>query len=54
MKRRWSRPCSALRDLFDLQTNPPTEVTPAGGYVFAYDPATLAELDAVASEGPER
>ena len=39
------------RDLFDLRAGDEARRRHAGGYVFPYDPATLAELDAAADSG---
>jgi integrase len=40
-----------VRDLFDLRAATKPGDGTAGGYVFPYDPSTLAELDAVADTG---
>jgi integrase len=39
------------RDLFDLRAAAKPGDGTAGGYVFPYDPSTLAELDAAADGG---
>ena len=41
-----------VRDLFDLRAATNLGEGTAGGYVFPYDPTTLAELDAAADSGP--
>ena len=41
-----------VRDLFDLRAATNLGEGTAGGYVFPYDPSTLAELDAAADSGP--
>jgi integrase/recombinase XerD len=41
-----------VRDLFDLRAATNLGECTAGGYVFPYDPSTLAELDAAADSGP--
>jgi integrase/recombinase XerD len=42
------------RDLFDLQAASTSSADEPGGYVFPYDQATLAELEAAAGEEPGR
>ncbi|MBV9194526.1 MAG: tyrosine-type recombinase/integrase [Solirubrobacterales bacterium] len=42
------------RDLFDLQAATSSSADEPGGYVFPYDQATLAELEAAAGEEPGR
>ena len=41
-----------VRDLFDLRAATTRGDGTAGGYVFPYDPLTLAERDAAADSGP--
>jgi integrase/recombinase XerD len=44
-----------VRDLFDLQaSSPPPVAGAAGGFVFPYDSATVAELEAAAGQDPGR
>jgi integrase/recombinase XerD len=44
-----------VRDLFDLQaSSPPPTAGTAGGFVFPYDPETIAELEAAAGQDPGR